>query len=69
MTWETMADGSIRRRQRSAIDEVDVDDYGLTVRLEAGSGYMQQELDAYVPMADLVALFARRGFTLTRKGE
>ena len=65
MAWETMKDGSIRHRNETILEEVDVDADGMTVRLEAGTGHMRIDLDTHIPMAELVGLLERAGFEVT----
>jgi hypothetical protein len=65
MSWVIEADGlSAYLRTRGGSAEVDLDSDGLTVRIEAGSGYMRENLDTYIPLEvlrELLAALERRG--------
>lgn len=65
MSWEIMMGACARRRSPSMHQEVDVDADGMSVRLEAGSGYMRVDLDTHIPMTVLVELFRRAGFAVS----
>lgn len=66
MAWELREGGAVKRA-RSSMHEVDVDDDGITLRLEEGSGYMRADCDTHIPMTVLVQLFERAGYTLQRR--
>lgn len=68
MSWELREGGAVRRA-RSSLHEVDVDDDGMTIRLEEGTGYMRADCDTHIPMAVLVQLFERAGYLLVERGE
>ncbi len=64
MAWEIMKDGSVRHRDRSLLEEVDVDADGMHIRLEVGTGHERCDMSTNLPMAVLVGLFERAGYTL-----
>lgn len=62
--WKQVS-GGIERHDRSSSQEVDFDESGLTVRLEAGNGYMRQSLDTFVPMSVVVEMFRVAGYSVS----
>ena len=64
MAWETMKDGSVRHRDRSLLEEVDVDADGMNIRLEVGTGHERCDMSTNLPMSVLVDLFERAGYEL-----
>lgn len=65
MAWELCEGGAVQRA-RSSLHEVEIDDDGLTVRLEEGREYMRSSCDTHIPMAVLVQLFERAGYEVQR---
>lgn len=59
-----MKDGSVRHRDRSLLEEVEVDADGMHIRLEVGTGYERCDMSTSLPMSVLVGLFERAGFTV-----
>lgn len=66
MAWEVMKDGSVRHRDRSLLEEVDVDDAGMNIRLEVGTGHERCDMSTNLSFDVLVGLFERAGYTLER---
>ncbi len=64
MAWEMMKEGGARQRGRGMYEEADLDESGLDVRLEAGTGHMRVDLDTHIPIGVLIDLFERIGFTV-----
>lgn len=53
------------RQHRGSHADVDLDENGLEVRIDEGSGYMAQSCSLTIPLDVMVELFTRAGFTVT----
>ena len=66
--WEIENSEFMNRANRGGHVRVEmfVDETNISVELDSGSGYMNQNLSADIPIEVLVALLANAGYTVTR---
>lgn len=56
----------VSRSFRGTDSEYDMDEDGLDIRLETGSGYNMQSCQTFLHMDVLIAMMERAGYTVTR---
>ena len=56
----------VTRETRGGSAEFDMDEEGMEIRIEQGSGYMRESCQTYLHMDILVAMMERAGYTVTR---
>lgn len=64
--YESVGMNYVTRSHRGTEVELDMDEGGLEVRIEQGSGYMRESCSTYVHMDVLVRMLERQGYTVTK---